>query len=350
VASGSNALFENTTGNENTAIGYTALNQNTEGAGNTAIGSRALLGNTTGDRNTATGYLALDSNTTGSNNTAIGFGSLNSSASGNDMTAIGYNSLNRNTTGNNNTATGYGSLDENTTGDNNTAVGYRAGVTSVPSNGNTTGSNNTYIGYLSGPGTATQLTNSTAIGASARVTASNALVLGSLNVSVGIGTTAPADKLDVDGDIRIGTGTTGCVKDSDATVIAGTCSSDARLKRNIEPFANVLDRLVKVRPVHFDWKADEYPERNFGQSRSFGLIAQEVEQVFPNLVTADAEGMKAVRYNELPFLMLQAIRELKASNDAMKTTSDGLRATNEQLQRELRELREAVERLQQTSN
>jgi hypothetical protein len=70
--------------------------------------------------------------------------------------------------------------------------------------------------------------------------------------------------------------------------------------------------------VHFSWRADEYPDRHFGPSQSFGLIAQDVEPILPELVTTDAQGYEAVRYNALPMYMLQAIKELKAENDALK--------------------------------
>jgi endosialidase-like protein len=146
-------------------------------------------------------------------------------------------------------------------------------------------------------------------------------------VKVGIGTSSPLDKLDVNGDIRIGTGTTGCVKDRDGTVITGTCASDVRLKRNIEPFAPVLQALVQLQPVHFDWSALEHPELNLGNTRSFGLIAQEVETVLPELVTEDERGFKAVKYNQLPLYLLQAIREVKAQNDYLATELDKLRRT-----------------------
>lgn len=148
---------------------------------------------------------------------------------------------------------------------------------------------------------------------------------------VGIGTVSPADLLHVAGDVRVGTGTTGCVKDADATVIAGTCSSDLRMKANVQPFGPVLDKLIQLQPVSFQWKANEYPELHLGRSRSFGLVAEEVEEVLPELVTQDAKGYKAVRYNKLPFLLLQAlkeqqaqIRQLQAENETLKHRLDAL--------------------------
>jgi hypothetical protein len=109
------------------------------------------------------------------------------------------NSGNFATTGNANTAAGYNTLNAVTTGSNNTAVGFAAGVTATAANANTTGSNNTFIGSNAGPGTATQLSNATAIGANAVVSANNALVLGASGVSVGVGTPSPAATLDVEG-------------------------------------------------------------------------------------------------------------------------------------------------------
>ncbi len=135
---------------------------------------------------------------------------------------------------------------------------------------------------------------------------------------VGIGTMSPADLLHVAGNIRIGTGSTGCVRDADATIIAGTCSSDARLKWDIAPFPPLLNQVAQLTPVHFYWRADEYPERSLGRARSYGLIAQEVEKVLPELVKEDAQGFKAVNYSELPLVLLQAVKDLKAENDALK--------------------------------
>jgi hypothetical protein len=109
-----------------------------------------------------------------------------------------------------------------------------------------------------------------------------------------------------------------CVKNAAGTQIAGTCPSDERLKTNIEPFAPLLSQLTRLQPVHFDWRADEYPDYHFGTSRSYGLIAEEVEQVFPELVSRDKNGFKAVNYSELPLRLLQAIRELNSANRSMQ--------------------------------
>jgi endosialidase-like protein len=138
------------------------------------------------------------------------------------------------------------------------------------------------------------------------------------NGNVGIGSVGASDKLQVFGDIRVGSNALGCVKDGDGTVIAGVCSSDARLKTNVEPFDPMLDKVSQLQPVHFNWRAAEFPDLNLGASTSFGLIAQDVEKVMPELVTEDAKGFKAVKYNEIPLMLLQAIRELKAENDSLR--------------------------------
>lgn len=161
----------------------------------------------------------------------------------------------------------------------------------------------------------------------------NILVMVRSGGAVGLGTVTPADQLHVAGDIRVGTGTTGCVKDADATVIAGTCSSDRRLKKAITPFGRALEQVASLQPVHFYWRADEYADRHFGTSESFGLIAQDVEKILPELVTTDEKGYKAVRYHALPMHMLQAIKDLKSEND-------GLRQRLEQQEERLRRLEE----------
>ena len=157
------------------------------GSLNTANEFFGFAGNTTmtGGDNVATGQASFVTNTTGNSNTADGIGSLKLNDAGSNNSAVGFFALFANAGGNSNTAVGANALITNTTGSNNTALGANAG----PDSGH--------------PG----LTNATAIGANAEVTASNAMVLGSINgvngatadTSVGIGTTAPTAKLDVHG-------------------------------------------------------------------------------------------------------------------------------------------------------
>ena len=140
-------------------------------------------------------------------------------------------------------------------------------------------------------------------------TLGNVLAISATNGNVGVGTLSPADKLHVAGDARVGTGTTGCVKDADGTVIAGTCSSDARLKKNVVALERMLDKVSRLKPVRFNWRSEEFPERGLGDEVQLGLIAQEVERVLPELVVEDEDGFKRVRYSELPLLLLQALSE-----------------------------------------
>ena len=142
----------------------------------------------------------------------------------------------------------------------------------------------------------------------------------------GFGVPTATDRLQVFGDARVGNaGTNGCLKNFAGTGIAGTCSSDRRLKKNITPFGPMLDKVTALQPVHYFWRASEFPERHFGNSQSNGLIAQDVEQVLPELVATDSDGYKAVDYSQLPLLTIQALKELKAENDARKTENDALK-------------------------
>jgi len=247
-------------------------------------------------------------------------------------------------TGSENAFFGFVTGQRNTTGINNTFLGSRAGKENTLSN------NNTFVGYTSGG--ANNLTNATAIGARAFVEQNNSLILGSISgvngatamTDVGIGVTNPARRLDVNGIIRVGstTGTIGCIEDRDGTVIAGTCSSDLRFKQKITSFDRVLENFSKLRPVNYYWRAGEFGEQRFGTKQSYGLIAQEVEQLFPDLVTTDEKGFKAVNYSKLPLLTIQAVSELKAENDRLK-------AQLEEQRQELEELKKFVYRKRPTT-
>ncbi len=135
--------------------------------------------------------------------------------------------------------------------------------------------------------------------------------------NVGVGTTTINDKLQVNGDIRVGTsGTNGCVKGFGGAALTGSCSSDVRLKTNITPFPNMLDKVTALQPVYYNWRADQYPDYHFdGSTRSYGVIAQDVEKVLPELVGTDDRGFKTVNYSEIPVLLLQALKDLRVEKD-----------------------------------
>lgn len=122
----------------------------------------------------------------------------------------------------------------------------------------------------------------------------------------------------------------------------GTCLSDARLKTNIQPFPHVLEKLAQLEPVHFDWKPSNPPELHPGSGRQTGLIAQQVEKIFPDMVSVDKDGYRRVNYGQLPYLLLEGVRELKASNDSLRADAKSQRKQNEQARAEIAKLRRAA--------
>jgi hypothetical protein len=336
-----------TSGTALTGLGYQALMANTFGDSNVAAGSRALTANTSGTGNTAVGAGAMLATTGGWYNTAVGYSALPANTTAYYNTAIGREVLKISTTGQHNTGVGNGALNEVTTGSNNTALGSTAGTNIL------TGSYNTFLGYGTHADASTPaLTNATAIGAMANVGQDDSIVLGGASgtayaVKVGIGTISPDTTLQVVGDIKVGTsGTNGCLKNYAGTGIAGTCSSDARLKTNVQPFGRVLGRVARLQPVRYAWKVDAFPEYHFGEGVSSGLIAQDVEQVFPEMVSTDERGYKMVNYSELPYLTLQAVKELKAENDALKARSERLETENDALKAQVAAIAERLARLE----
>jgi Chaperone of endosialidase len=168
------------------------------------------------------------------------------------------------------------------------------------------------------------------------------VIIDTLDDSAGIPTTA--DKLTVVGDVRVGTtGTNGCLKNFAGTGIAGTCASDRRFKKNITPFGPVLDRFAALQPVYYNWRASEFPERHFGEAQTYGLVAQDVEQVLPDLVVTGEDGFKAIDYSKLPMLTIEAVKELKAENEDLK-------AENEDVKRRLVEVERLIAEMLATAS
>lgn len=134
-------------------------------------------------------------------------------------------------------------------------------------------------------------------------------------------TGAPRFVVDFTGNIRVGSGTTGCVSDADNTIIAGTCASDLRLKKDIRAFGgDMLSRALQLRPVYYRWRQDQAPHRLAAASgEAYGFIAQEVEQLFPDMVTMTEDGFKAIDYGKVPYVLLEALKEEHAKVEILES-------------------------------
>ncbi len=284
TAIGAGALLANTTANQNTATGAGALFSNTIGIDNTATGAFALFSNTNGISNTATGGQALQSNTTGFDNTADGSAALQ----GSQNTAVGAHALFSNTTGNQNTVVGLDALSSNTTGSFNTANGAGALVN------NTTGMGNTALGLVAG-GNVTTANNVICIGA-AGADVSNTCFIGNIR---GV-TTQNADAIPVLID------TAGQL---------GTVSSSRRFKTEIKSMDKASEALLALKPVTFHYKSDQT------RTPQFGLVAEEVAEVNPNLVVRDESGeIYSVRYDAVNAMLLNEFLKEHQKNDEQQAT------------------------------
>jgi hypothetical protein len=302
---GDHALLSNTTGIDNTATGYHALFSNTTGSFNTATGAYALVGNTTGDNNTATGYYALLSNTTGIDNTATGFAALSYNTTGKNNTANGELALYGNTTGDNNTATGYYALINNTTGNSNIALGQSAGVNL------TTGSNNIDIG------------NPGAAGESSTIRIGNPTKQMNTFIAGISGATVP------DG-VAVVVGANGHL---------GTTTSSARYKEAIQPMDKASEAILSLRPVTFRYKHDLDPDG----IPQFGLVAEQVAKVDPDLVARDDDGKPyTVRYEAVNAMLLNEFLKAHRKIEEQSGKQQKLEATVAQQQDEIAALTAAL--------
>jgi len=300
TAEGEDALFSLTTGVNNTAIGFHALYTNTTGNANTATGNIALSNNTDGFQNTATGSFALQFNTTGWNNTATGHQTLLNNTPGDDNTADGAFALFHNTGGFKNTADGDVALFDNTTGSNNTASGFNA------LGANTSGSNNIAVGATAGIN----------------------LTIGSNNIYVGNVGGGPGESA----RIRSGTqgtqtatyiaGISGAAVTGNQVVInsngkLGVTASSARFKEKIQPMDKASESILALQPVTFRYKKELDPEG----IPQFGLVAEDVERVAPDLVARDDQGKPyTVRYEAVNAMLLNEFLKEHHKNEEQAAT------------------------------
>lgn len=276
------------TGVQNTAVGYNALSANAANS-NTAVGSYTLTSNGSGNNNVAVGASALFSNALGSANTAIGTQALLNNLVGNDNTSLGFSTLSANVTGGNNVALGAASMWDNVTGSYNTAVGSNT-LYALSS-----GSWNIALGYQAGN------------------------LLGSGNNNIDIGNTGISTD---SGIIRIGsagsqssafiagvstTNITGVPVLINSSGQLGIASSSVRFKQDITAVGGDSSDLMKLRPVKFRYRQEVM---NGSAVTHFGLIAEEVAKVYPELVVYDDTGLPfSIAYQELPSLLLSELQK-----------------------------------------
>jgi trimeric autotransporter adhesin len=341
------------TGQYNVAVGYDAMDASTGGGYNVAIGQSAMTGVLTasiGDNvgigenslatitggavgNTAVGAYALYKSSVSSTNpnTAVGFKSLEFATSATDNIAIGYEAMQgtsgNSLTGDYNTALGdsAGKIIQ-TTADDNTMLGYSAGVAI------TTGTDNTLVGFKSGYGVSGSHNIILGEDPSSAITAGNSNIL--IGNSLSNVTSSTSSQLDI-GDLimgsisatEVGIGTTsyqgqGLTVSGDVWATIFQMTSDARLKTDIRPLADALGRIAQVKGVTYEWKPPE--AREIGKDMSLplnqpqmGVLAQDVEAVFPEAVTTGPNGLKSVNYESLAAPLIEAVKTLKRQNETL---------------------------------
>ena len=282
TANGTFALFNHTTGDRNTAVGTQALFSDVQGVENTAIGYQALYSSTTiegnfGAFNTASGSQALYSNTTGFFNTAFGGAALYSNTTANDNTAAGSAALFENVIGIGNTAVGRQALLPGT-GDHNTAIGAFALAA------NSTGNNNIALGFQAGYPALTTGDNNIDIGSSGGNTGESGMI------RIGVQGTQTATFI---AGIS-GTAVTGAAVVVNASGQLGVPPSSKRFKDEIKPMDKASEAILALKPVTFRYKQELDPKR----ARQFGLVAEDMAQISPDLVVRDESGeVYTVRYD-----------------------------------------------------
>ena len=373
-------------GGNNSFIGYHAGYLNSSGNYNVFIGNEAGYDNSTYDYNTYIGYQA-GYNAKSNYNTAVGYQAGYSQTNWQAGTFLGFEA-GKNTTGRQNVFLGASTGNAFTTGSDNVCIGAGAGGSNDSPFVPATGTANVFIGYYTGykPGAASNNViigqqspfGTTLINGSRNVyigdNAGNQSNAGSDNVFIGYNaglnesgsnklyidnssTATPliygdftngSEKLRVNGNLGINSTPNMLyalnisldANDTYALVAYGPtyctsgvwAGSDIRFKKNIVNLTNSLDKVLALNGVSFEWNIDEFPEKGFAKGKSIGFLAQDVEKIFPEFVTHGPDGYKAVAYDKMTAVLVEAIKEqqqlineLKTANNQQQTTINELK-------------------------
>ena len=323
---------------DNTAVGSGALESLTDGRFNVAVGSGALTRLTDAYSNTAVGWAVLECNN-GFGNTALGFDAMTYNTTGTYNTALGRGTLGFNTVGTFNVAVGdsamNGDLTFNITGSNNVAIGSAALLSINTGNTNTAVGDGALFSMTSG-------NNNVALGQSA----GHNLATGSDNIEIG----SEGAKND-SGVIRIGTagtqtktfiaGISGVTVGSGAAVMInskgqlGVVTSSARYKDAIKPMAKSSEAILSLKPVTFHYKKDIDPDA----IPQFGLVAEDVAKVDPDLVAKDDQGKPyTVRYEAVNAMLLNEFLKEHRRAEAQAKKVEAQATKIEQLETQLQQM------------
>jgi hypothetical protein len=299
---------------------------------NTAYGTGSLSADTTGIENSAFGYEALFNTTTGGNNTAAGVYALFNNTTGSYNSGFGQSALNNNQGGSNNTAVGYFALFCVQGGSGNTGLGFYAGGVNHMG-----GNNNTFIGMNAGGSVQYSPSNNICIGANAGDAIGNNNITCDNNIEVGnegTGTDNNVIRIGVQGTqkstyiagIDGATATKGVTVFVTATGQLGTLKSSRRFKNDIHDMGSVSDKLMKLRPVTFRYNdlAEKGPH-----DLQYGLIAEEVAKVYPDLVQYDKQGKPyTIYYHLLTPMILNELQKEHRQNVAQNARISALAAAH----------------------
>ena len=304
TAVGGASMRFGTSGSDNTGLGFgTLFNMNNPafntGGSNTAVGSHALHEVTTGSNNTAVGANSMYELHEGNNNSALGVNTLLSVGPGSQNTAVGNNALRYMSNGDRNTAVGVAALSAGPIpglgGSHNVAVGYRADVLALNAS-----SHNIYVAN-EGDDESNTTRIGTAYNAPAQSGQNRTFIAGIRGVTTGV-----ANGITV-------------LIDSNGQL--GTISSSRRYKEDIRDLADASSGLMRLRPVQFRYK-DAYADGS--KPAEYGLIAEEVADVFPNLVVYDRDGRpETVQYHKLVPMLLNEMQKLQRQVEELKARLGG---------------------------